>query len=339
MLICTSLYIVKMFLCVLTVYTLFRYDGSLSSDAYWPQQEHCGCMQSVSELGEAEDNEVQRDPRASSAAHIEEAQVDPRKYSHSSSAERFLEQSHSSLERVCGQFTELDCGHSCDYKVGSPSYLDKIAWREGKPQHYSEPKLILDLSHWRHNTMSTPRGGSVEKLPVEPGDLFQEISRWVESAQSGLQSPGSPQALTSPCSPPQPLSPTMLPHSHMQIPAALQLSSPPDSRSPYPFFTAPPSLLPSSPSSPHHGSANYLSSSIRCENDEEPSQMDPSGEEHFDLDVFISQALKLCSQSEVLAENSDSISHVPNVSDQRPSRTQTPTPEMVKAHGCHKEHW
>ncbi|XP_016317403.1 mitogen-activated protein kinase 4 isoform X1 [Sinocyclocheilus anshuiensis] len=313
-----------------------RYDGSLSSDAYWPQQEQCGCMQSVSELGEAEDDEVQRDPRASSAAHIEEAQVDPRKYSHSSSAERFLEQSHSSL----------DCGRSCDYKVGSPSYLDKIAWREGKPQHYSEPKLILDLSHWRQNNMSAPRGGSVEKLLTEPGDLFQEISRWVESTQSGLHSPGSPQeALTSPCSPPQPLSPTMLPHSHMQIPADLQLSSPHDSsRSPNPFFTAPPSLLPTSPSSPYHGSSNYPSSSIRCENNEEPSQMDPSGEEHFGLDVFISQALRLCSQSEVLAENPDapksgSISHVRNVSDHRPSRTQTPTPEMVKAHGCHKEHW
>ncbi|XP_059378605.1 mitogen-activated protein kinase 4-like [Carassius carassius] len=323
-----------------------RFDGSLSSDVYWPQQEQCGCMQSVSELGEAEDEEVQRDPRASSTAHIEEVQVDPRKHSHSSSAERFLEQSHSSLERICGQFTELDCGRSCDYKVGSPSYLDKIAWREGKPQHYSEPKLILDLSHWRHNTMSAPRGGSVEKPLFEPGDLFQEISHWVESTQSGLHSPGSPQKpLTSPCSPPQPLSPTMLPHSQMQTAGALQLTSPHDSRrSPNPFFSAPPSLLPTSPSSPHHSSSDYLSFSIRCKNDAEPSQIDPSREEHFDLDVFISQALRLCGQSEVLVENSDapesgSISHVRNVADHRPSRTQTLTPEMVKAHGYHKEHW
>ncbi|KAI3372775.1 hypothetical protein L3Q82_023234 [Scortum barcoo] len=109
-----------------------------------------------------EDEEVQRDPRASSASMLEEAQVDPRKYSHSSSAERFLENSHSSLERVCGLgYGELDCGRSCDYKVGSPSYLDKIAWREGKPQHYSEPKLILDLSHWKRNTNSLP-------MPAEP---------------------------------------------------------------------------------------------------------------------------------------------------------------------------
>lgn len=72
--------------------------------------------------------------------------------------------------------------------------------------------------------------------------------------------------------------------------------------------------------------------------------MRPSGEEHFDLDVFISQALQICSQSEIMESSddlkSDNISDVCNVSDDhRPSRTQTPTPEMVKAHGCHKEHW
>ncbi|NP_998638.1 mitogen-activated protein kinase 4 [Danio rerio] len=322
-----------------------RYDSSLSSDVYWPTQDQCGCMQSVSELGEAEDEEVQRDPRASSASHIEEAQVDPRKYSHSSSAERFLEQSHPSLERICGHFSELDCGRSCDYKVGSPSYLDKIAWREGKPQHYSEPKLILDLSNWRNNSMAAPRQNSAEKLLTEPGDLFQEISRWVETTQSGLHSPGSPQEPpSSPCSPPLPLSPTLMPQSQIQIPAPLTLPSPLSRRSPTPFFSAPPSLLPSSPSSPHHGSSNYPSSSIGCENYEEPSQMRPSGEEHFDLDVFISQALQICSQSEIMESSddlkSDNISDVCNVSDDhRPSRTQTPTPEMVKAHGCHKEHW
>ncbi|XP_051509281.1 mitogen-activated protein kinase 4-like [Myxocyprinus asiaticus] len=329
-----------------------RFDGSVSSDMCWQPQEQCGCMQSISELGEAEENEVQRDPRASgSVSIIEEAQVDPRKYSHSSSAERFLEQSHSSLDRVCGNFTELDCGRSCDYKVGSPSYLDKIAWREGKPQHYSEPKLILDLSHWRHNTMSAPRRGSMEKLVTKPADLFQEISRWVESTQSGLYSPGSPHdSLTSPCSPPQPLSPTMLPHPHMQIQAPLLLSTPDhlheDSRSPIPFFSSPPTLLPSSPSSPHHGSSDCPSSSVCCKNDEEPSQTGPSRKEHehFDLDVFISQALRICSQSEVLGENSDvpkqsNKSHIHNISDNRASRTQTPTPEMVKAQGCHNKHW
>uniref|UniRef100_A0A3Q4HI44 mitogen-activated protein kinase n=1 Tax=Neolamprologus brichardi TaxID=32507 RepID=A0A3Q4HI44_NEOBR len=163
--------------------------------------------------------EVQRDPRASSSSLVEEAQVDPRKYSHSSSAERFLENSHSSLERACGLgYGEVDCGRSCDYKVGSPSYLDKIAWREGKPQHYSEPKLILDLSHWKRNINSL----LVPPEPIgeedkETGDLFQEISRWVESTQSRLHSPSpspsleqqSPSCYTS--SPPLPLSPTDLP--------------------------------------------------------------------------------------------------------------------------------
>uniref|UniRef100_A0A3B4ZL73 Mitogen-activated protein kinase 4 n=1 Tax=Stegastes partitus TaxID=144197 RepID=A0A3B4ZL73_9TELE len=165
-----------------------------------------------------EDEEVQRDPRATSTALLEEAQVDPRKYSHSSSAERFLENSHSSLDRACGlAYGELDCGRSCDYKVGSPSYLDKIAWREGKPQHYSEPKLILDLSHWKRNTSSHPAPEAEVEEEEETGDLFKEISRWVESTQSRLHSPSpspsleqrSPSYYTS--SPPLPLSPTDLP--------------------------------------------------------------------------------------------------------------------------------
>uniref|UniRef100_A0A3Q3FPW1 Mitogen-activated protein kinase 4 n=1 Tax=Labrus bergylta TaxID=56723 RepID=A0A3Q3FPW1_9LABR len=180
--------------------------------------------QSLSNSGRChttEEEEVQRDPRASSALQLEEAQVDPRKYSHSSSAERFLENSHSSLERACGLgYGDLDCGRSCDYKVGSPSYLDKIAWREGKPQHYSEPKLILDLSHWKRNTNSLPVPAgpiSEQEEDEETGDLFKEISRWVESTQSRLHSPSpspsleqnSPSCFTS--SPPLPLSPSDLP--------------------------------------------------------------------------------------------------------------------------------
>eukprot|EP00066_Takifugu_rubripes_P024678 XP_011613944.1 PREDICTED: mitogen-activated protein kinase 4 [Takifugu rubripes] len=162
-----------------------RYGNSLSTDVSWQQSgSSCHCMPpscGTSDLGDAtEDEEVQRDPRASSTLLLEEAQVDPRKYSHSSSAERFLENSHSSLDRACGLgYGDLDCSHSCDYKVGSPSYLDKIAWREGKPQHYSEPKLILDLSHWKRNTNCLPKEESEEE--EETGDLFQEISRWVES--------------------------------------------------------------------------------------------------------------------------------------------------------------
>ncbi|NXM29821.1 MK04 kinase, partial [Oxyruncus cristatus] len=109
-----------------------RYHISLSSDLDWRHDKH------------RDMDEVQRDPRAGSESTAEEAQVDPRKYSQSSS-ERFLELSHSSMDRVF----DADCGKSCDYKVGSPSYLDKLLWRDSKPHHYSEPKLILDLSHWK----------------------------------------------------------------------------------------------------------------------------------------------------------------------------------------------
>ncbi|NWU67124.1 MK04 kinase, partial [Pterocles burchelli] len=109
-----------------------RYHVSLSSDLEWRHDKYHDM------------DEVQRDPRAGSESIAEEAQVDPRKYSQSSS-ERFLELSHSSMDRVF----DADCGKSCDYKVGSPSYLDKLLWRDNKPHHYSEPKLILDLSHWK----------------------------------------------------------------------------------------------------------------------------------------------------------------------------------------------
>ncbi|NWJ03858.1 MK04 kinase, partial [Crypturellus undulatus] len=99
-----------------------RYQVSLSSDLEWRHDKYHDM------------DEVQRDPQA----------VDPRKYSQSSS-ERFLELSHSSMDRVF----DADCGKSCDNKVESPSYLDKLLWRDNKPHHYSEPKLILDLSHWK----------------------------------------------------------------------------------------------------------------------------------------------------------------------------------------------
>uniref|UniRef100_A0A672JBJ0 Mitogen-activated protein kinase 4 n=1 Tax=Salarias fasciatus TaxID=181472 RepID=A0A672JBJ0_SALFA len=275
--------------------------------------------------------------------------VDPRKYSHSSSAERFLENSHSSLERACGLgYGELDCGRSCDYKVGSPSYLDKIAWREGKPQHYSEPKLILDLSHWKRNTNSLPVpaepvGGSMEDLgemkdegeeadeeeeEEETGDLFQEISRWVESTQSRLHSPSpspsleqqSPSCYTS--SPPLPLSPTDLQASifhYTQIPSAEydlgRLSPLPPITS---SSTALPSLLPSSPTSllppqssqptsppgspplpPSESQPLSSTSSISKPLNADALESLPvkQKERLFDLDVFISRALKLCRQN------------------------------------------
>ena len=278
--------------------------------------------------------------------------MDPRKYSHSSSAERFLENSHSSLERACGLGQgELDCGRSCDYKVGSPSYLDKIAWREGKPQHYSEPKLILDLSHWKRNTNilpvpAEPIGGSVEDLgdmkeeeeeEEETGDLFQEISRWVQSTQSRLHSP-----TPSPClephspscytfSPTLPLSPTDLPSPVFHYTEVVrQPSADYDEHrlSPHPALTSSsnslPSLLPTSPTSPlppqspptvsppispllfppSESQPLSSTSSISPPVKEDSMESLPVKQKDrlFDLDVFISRALKLCRQNKEKAE-------------------------------------
>ncbi|XP_036382878.1 mitogen-activated protein kinase 4 [Megalops cyprinoides] len=332
-----------------------RYDTSLSSDLCWQQQSECRCVPGVSNGGEAEaEEEVQRDPRAGSTPLLEEVQVDPRKYSHSSSAERFLEHSHSSLDRACAPYSDLDCGHSCDYKVGSPSYLDKIAWREGKPQHYSEPQLILDLSHWKRNSLPGLTEAGAEELPAEaPGDLFLEISRWVESTQSRLHSPSPPpEPLPSPRSPPLPLSPTAFPGALSLSPTRVLLPAPElmdaESRtSPPPSSSSPPSLLPSSPSSPPPPLSPSGPASSTCFlTNPAPSDVVPprEAESQFDLDVFISRALKLCGQKEELGCTVDGarltdINGIPRLPDRCPPPTPNPAPEMVKAQGCHKEHW
>lgn len=182
---------------------------------------------------------MQRDPRAGSAPLAEDVQVDPRKDSHSSS-ERFLEQSHSSMERAF----EADYGHSCDYKVGSPSYLDKLLWRDNKPHHYSEPKLILDLSHWKQAAGTAPTAAVATDAGAredEPASLFLEIAQWVKSTQGG------------------------------------------------PERTSPP------PQGPECG---LSASPPRC-----PAPGDGGASPQFDLDVFISRALKLCNKPEDLPEN------------------------------------
>lgn len=202
---------------------------SLSSDLEW-RPDRC-----------PDASEVQRDPRAGSAP-AEDVQVDPRKDSQSSSAERFLEQSHSSMER------------SCDYKVGSPSYLDKLLWRDGKPHHYSEPKLILDLSHWKQAAGAPPAAAGAadeeagdldagaRREEDEPASLFLEIAQWVRSTQGGQE----------PASPPR---------------------EAPERR--------PPASPPGRPAPADGGGASP----------------------QFDLDVFISRALKLCTKPEDLPDN------------------------------------
>lgn len=243
-------------------------------------------------------------------------------------------------------YGDMDCGRSCDYKVGSPSYLDKIAWREGKPQHYSEPKLILDLSHWKRNTNSLPVpaepiGGSVEDLgemkeeeaeeeeEEETGDLFQEISRWVESTQSRLHSP-SPSPSLEPCytsSPPLPLSPSDLPTPVFHYAEVVRAEYDEDRLSPLQPITSSshslPSLLPSSPTSPLPPQSPQTSSPPTSPLFPSPESQplsstssisQPVNDDHleslpvkqkerlFDLDVFISRALKLCRQNKEKAD-------------------------------------
>uniref|UniRef100_A0A3B3V158 Mitogen-activated protein kinase 4 n=1 Tax=Poecilia latipinna TaxID=48699 RepID=A0A3B3V158_9TELE len=320
-------------------------EQSLSSS----DSQRCRCLPSgpvPADLGDTIDNEeVQRDPRAISSSLTEEAQVDPRKYSHSSSAERFLESSHSSLERVCALgYGELDCGRSCDYKVGSPSYLDKIAWREGKPQHYSEPKLILDLSHWKRNTGRLPapvRVEEAEEAEEETGDLFQEITRWVESAHSRLHSPStsplmdhcSPSCYTS--SPPLPLSPLPSSTSSSNTLPFLFPSSPTAIFSPQ-TASPPPTPLVQLPASQPLSSTSSVSQSPNADSTE--SLPVKQKERLFDLDVFISRALKLVRQNkekvhvkkgkdEGWMEESKTASikgKVPRLSEHRTSPSQTP---------------
>uniref|UniRef100_A0A8C4RRQ2 mitogen-activated protein kinase n=1 Tax=Erpetoichthys calabaricus TaxID=27687 RepID=A0A8C4RRQ2_ERPCA len=177
-------------------------EASQSQMSAWERykwQQHDRCIETTIVT------EVQRDPRAGSMPILEEAQVDPRKYSHSSS-ERFLEHSHSSLERA--GTGDSDYGRSCDYKVGSPSYLDKLLWRDGKLHHYSEPKLILDLSHWKRNNFPESGGGSDRSGRRQGGgmvdqgdhtsDLFSEISRWVESTQDRFEISSPPPLMPAP---------------------------------------------------------------------------------------------------------------------------------------------
>lgn len=208
--------------------------------------------------------EVQRDPRAGSESIAEEAQVDPRKYSQSSS-ERFLEQSHSSMDRAF----EGDYGRSCDYKVGSPSYLDKLLWRDNKLHHYSEPKLILDLSHWKKASAAPTAELQLEE---EPSNLFLEIAQWVTSTQAGLECPNP-------------------------LPEIQERS------------------LPSSPRHLH----------------KEVKEVDSKSDPQFDLDVFISRALKLCTKPDDLPEN--------KLNDINGACIAEHPKEIVPAEVFHKERW
>lgn len=171
---------------------------------------------------------------------------------------------------------------------------------------------------------------------VESGDLFREISRWVESTQSRLHSPTpsplleprSPSCYTS--SPPLPLSPTEKPTPVFHYTEIVQPPSPDYDegfRSPLPPNTSSsnslPSLVPSSPTCiilpqspatvsrptsplfpPQQSSQNSSSSSISQSVNDGSLESIPvrQKEQLFNLDVFISKALKLCRQTKDKAE-------------------------------------
>lgn len=148
---------------------LLRYHESQLSEPEWPLQS----------AGEAE--EVQRDPRAmSDITDDEEAQLDPRKYADAES-EKFLDEQPFELalsqrrdEDVHheNKYCELECGHTCNYKAASQSYLDNLIWRESEVNHYYEPKLIIDLSNWKEQ-QSKERADRKSKSKCEKNGLVK----------------------------------------------------------------------------------------------------------------------------------------------------------------------
>lgn len=170
-----------------------------------------------------------------------------------------------------------------------------------------------------------------EEKEEETGNLFQEISRWVESTQSRLHSPSpspsleqrSPSCYIS--SPPLPLSPTDLATPVFHYKEVVQQPSAnydEDRLSPLPAVTSSshslPSLLPSSPTSPlppqspnkvsppvsplfplpESPPLSSTSSISQPVNDDSLESLPVKQKERlFDLDVFISRALKLCRQN------------------------------------------
>uniref|UniRef100_A0A6B2F823 Mitogen-activated protein kinase 6 n=1 Tax=Bothriechis nubestris TaxID=1766655 RepID=A0A6B2F823_9SAUR len=133
------------------IYNWERYHESQFSDHEWPVHNNF------------EADEVQRDPRAlSDGTDEEEVQVDPRKYL-DGDREKYLEDpafdTHFSTEPGWqypdhheNKYCDLECNHTCNYKMRSSSYLDNLVWRESEVNHYYEPKLIIDLSNWKEQS-------------------------------------------------------------------------------------------------------------------------------------------------------------------------------------------
>ncbi|XP_059808762.1 mitogen-activated protein kinase 6 [Hypanus sabinus] len=161
-------------------YNWDRYHESELSDHDWPLHSNF----------EADD--VQRDPRAvSDMTEEEEVQVDPRKYL-DGDREKYLEDtafdlnfstehSWSHPDHHENKYCDLQCSHTCNYKMGSPSYLDNLMWRESEVNHYYEPKLIMDLSNWKEQSREKP--DKKGKSKCEKNGLVKAQLALVEASQ------------------------------------------------------------------------------------------------------------------------------------------------------------
>lgn len=162
------------------VYNWDRYPESELSDHDWTLH------------GNFEADDVQRDPRAmSDMTEEEEVQVDPRKYM-DGDREKYLEDPAYDLNFSTehswphpdyheNKYCDLECGQTCNYKVGSPSYLDNLVWRETEVNHYYEPKLIIDLSNWKEQIKEKPDKKS--KTKCERNGLVKAQLALVEASQ------------------------------------------------------------------------------------------------------------------------------------------------------------
>ncbi|TTD92259.1 Mitogen-activated protein kinase 6 [Bagarius yarrelli] len=162
----------------MSVYS-FPLDEPVSSHPFHIEDELSEPEWPLQSVGEVE--EVQRDPRAvSDITDDEEVQLDPRKYADAES-EKFLDEQPFDLalsqrrdESVHheNKYCELECGHTCNYKAASQSYLDNLIWRESEVNHYYEPKLIIDLSNWKEQ-QSKERAERKSKSKCEKNGLVK----------------------------------------------------------------------------------------------------------------------------------------------------------------------
>lgn len=165
-------------------------------------------------------DEVQVDPRGlSDVTDEEEVLVDPRKYADVES-EKFLDEpvfDYSSMfpakrsswedephhddhhyddhhlddHHHENKYCEEDCGHTCNYKAVSPSYLDKLIWRDSEVNHYYEPKLIIDISNWKEQQgKEKEKADRKAKSKCEKNGLMKAQMNALQLASDNDQSSG-----------------------------------------------------------------------------------------------------------------------------------------------------